>query len=47
MDVIAFYGPWFIGAAVMLGLYMTWGIGSNDVANVMGTSVGFDASMLI
>jgi PiT family inorganic phosphate transporter len=26
--------------AVIFGLYMTWGIGANDVANAMGTSVG-------
>ncbi len=29
--------------AVVFGLYMTWGIGANDVANVMGTSVGSGA----
>ncbi len=34
------YGPVFITLAVVLGLYMTWGIGANDVANAMGTSVG-------
>ena len=27
----------------IFGLYMTWGIGANDVANVMGTSVGSGA----
>ena len=27
----------------MFGLYMTWGIGANDVANAMGTSVGSGA----
>ena len=43
MEIIATYGPWFIGAAVVFGLYMTWGIGANDVANAMGTSVGSDA----
>jgi len=26
--------------AIIFGLYMTWGIGANDVANAMGTSVG-------
>ncbi|MGD8876009.1 MAG: inorganic phosphate transporter [Gammaproteobacteria bacterium] len=26
--------------AVVFGVYMTWGIGANDVANAMGTSVG-------
>ena len=29
--------------AVVFGLYMTWGIGANDVANAMGTSVGSGA----
>lgn len=43
MDIIATYGPWFIGLAVVFGLYMTWGIGANDVANAMGTSVGSGA----
>ena len=26
--------------AVVIGLYMAWNIGANDVANAMGTSVG-------
>lgn len=30
----------FIGIAAFLGLYMTWGIGANDVANALGTAVG-------
>lgn len=40
MDIITIYGAWFIGLAALFGLYMTWGIGANDVANAMGTSVG-------
>jgi PiT family inorganic phosphate transporter len=43
MDIIAQYGTVFIVIAVLFGLYMTWGIGANDVANVMGTSVGSGA----
>lgn len=43
MDIIAQYGTIFIIIAVVFGLYMTWGIGANDVANVMGTSVGSGA----
>ena len=43
MEVIAQYGSVFIVIAVIFGLYMTWGIGANDVANVMGTSVGSGA----
>src|SRR5210317_2627573 len=43
MDIIASYGTVFIILAVLFGLYMTWGIGANDVANAMGTSVGSGA----
>jgi PiT family inorganic phosphate transporter len=43
MESIALYGPWFLGIAIVFGLYMTWGIGANDVANAMGTSVGSGA----
>lgn len=43
MDIFVGYGPWFIGLAAVFGLYMTWGIGANDVANAMGTSVGSKA----
>ena len=30
----------YIGLAVAFGLFMAWGIGANDVANAMATSVG-------
>ena len=40
MDIILANPAWFIGGAVLFGLYMCWGIGANDVANAMGTSVG-------
>ena len=43
MEIIQANGTIFIGIAVIFGLYMTWGIGANDVANVMGTSVGSGA----
>ena len=33
----------FITLAIVFGLYMTWGVGANDVANAMGTSVGSGA----
>ncbi|MDQ6966374.1 MAG: anion permease, partial [Mariprofundaceae bacterium] len=33
----------YIGMAVAFGLFMAWGIGANDVANAMGTSVGSKA----
>lgn len=43
MEIIAQHGTVFIILAIIFGLYMTWGIGANDVANVMGTSVGSGA----
>lgn len=43
MEIIQLHGTLFLGMAVVFGLYMTWGIGANDVANVMGTSVGSGA----
>jgi len=43
MEIIANYGYIFMALAVVFGLYMTWGIGANDVANAMGTSVGSGA----
>lgn len=43
MEVISLYGGVFIAIAVIFGLFMTWGIGANDVANAMGTSVGSGA----
>lgn len=43
MEIIQLHGTIFIVIAVVFGLYMTWGIGANDVANVMGTSVGSGA----
>ena len=43
MDIITSYGTILIALAVIFGLYMTWGIGANDLANAMGTSVGAGA----
>jgi len=43
MEIIQTHGTLFLVLAVVFGLYMTWGIGANDVANVMGTSVGSGA----
>jgi PiT family inorganic phosphate transporter len=43
MEIIAQHGTVLVVLAVIFGLYMTWGIGANDVANVMGTSVGSGA----
>ncbi|MDX8388818.1 MAG: anion permease [Ghiorsea sp.] len=33
----------YITLAIIFGLFMAWGIGANDVANAMGTSVGSGA----
>ena len=43
MEIISNWGVVFIVLALVFGLYMTWGIGANDVANAMGTSVGSGA----
>ncbi|MDX1623455.1 MAG: inorganic phosphate transporter [Gemmatimonadota bacterium] len=36
----------FLGLALLIGLFMAWNIGANDVANAMGTSVGSGALTL-
>lgn len=41
--IIAEYGTWFLILALLFGLYLTWGIGANDVSNAIGTSVGSGA----
>jgi inorganic phosphate transporter, PiT family len=43
VTIISEWGTVFIILAVIFGLYMSWGIGANDVANAMGTSVGSGA----
>ncbi|WP_026186114.1 inorganic phosphate transporter [Thioalkalivibrio thiocyanodenitrificans] len=40
------YGTLFIILACVFGFFMAWGIGANDVANAMGTSVGSGAITL-
>ncbi len=40
MSIIAEYGSVFLILACCFGFFMAWGIGANDVANAMGTSVG-------
>jgi inorganic phosphate transporter, PiT family len=37
------YGTLFIVLACAFGFFMAWGVGANDVANAMGTSVGSGA----
>ncbi|PSV25318.1 MULTISPECIES: inorganic phosphate transporter [unclassified Photobacterium] len=43
MEILANYGTLIIGVAAIFGLLMAIGIGANDVANAMGTSVGSKA----
>ena len=40
IDVIADYGQVLLIIGCFCGFFMAWGIGANDVANAMGTSVG-------
>ena len=40
MSIILEHGNTFILLACLFGFFMAWGIGANDVANAMGTSVG-------
>lgn len=40
MEIIAHYGTALVLIAAVFGFLMAWGIGANDVANAMGTSVG-------
>ena len=37
------YAMVFLSLAAVFGLFMAWGIGANDVANAMATSVGSGA----
>ena len=46
MEMIASNGFLFLALACVFGLFMAWGIGANDVANAMGTSVGSRALTL-
>ncbi len=43
MDILATYGTTLVLMAALFGFLMAWGIGANDVANAMGTSVGSKA----
>ena len=46
MEIILEYGSFFLIVACVFGFFMAWGIGANDVANAMGTSVGTRALTL-
>ena len=43
MSLIADYGLLLLVLACLFGFFMAWGVGANDVANAMGTSVGSKA----
>jgi PiT family inorganic phosphate transporter len=42
-EIISQYGFIFLAMACIFGFFMAWGVGANDVANAMGTSVGAGA----
>ncbi len=43
MDILDQYGTILLMLAIVFGFFMAWGVGANDVANAMGTSVGSGA----
>ncbi len=43
MDTIALFGPTLLAIGIIFCVFMCWGIGANDVANALGTSVGSGA----
>ncbi|NIB42844.1 inorganic phosphate transporter [Pseudomaricurvus alkylphenolicus] len=40
MSILAEHGQTLLILACLFGVFMAWGVGANDVANAMGTSVG-------
>jgi len=46
MVVIEDYGSTLLLLTILFGFFMAWGVGANDVANAMGTSVGAKAITL-
>ncbi|MGI1679664.1 MAG: inorganic phosphate transporter [Cellvibrionaceae bacterium] len=43
MSILAEHGEMLLILACVFGVFMAWGVGANDVANAMGTSVGSKA----
>lgn len=46
MELLSQYGVYLIAVAALFGFIMAYGVGANDVANAMGTSVGSKALTL-
>ena len=46
MGIIEDYGSTLLLLTIAFGFFMAWGVGANDVANAMGTSVGAKAITL-
>ena len=46
MEILAQYGHVLVIVAALFGFFMAYGVGANDVANAMGTSVGSKALTL-
>lgn len=46
MGIIEDYGSTLLILTILFGFFMAWGVGANDVANAMGTSVGAKAITL-
>ena len=46
MSIIAEHGTILLTLACVFGFFMAWGVGANDVANAMGTSIGSKALTL-
>ena len=46
MEILAQYGHILVIVAAIFGFFMAYGVGANDVANAMGTSVGSKALTL-
>ena len=46
MEIIAQHSTLFYVTALAFGLFVCWGMGANNVANAMGTSVGSGAITL-
>jgi len=43
LGIIEDYGSTLLLLTIAFGFFMAWGVGANDVANAMGTSVGAKA----